>query len=230
MSSDLAYLGVLAAQTAQGRRAVAVSLTGAIEAHHVVDAGFLSGSEQVKKWLWSVGINPAEAASSLDAESLVHGVIVPTLGRTPLVVSHADMDVPLVAMLVHRLGRMGSPAIVSGLAPSGPLAEAVNGAAGRRAFALQAAYEAALEQSRSKPAAHVLDGKISEDGSLAGISVEGPFAHASWTLAEADDATFVMLSLAGLAANARFVVKEGPAASALRREAAEAGLLPKMAA
>jgi len=230
MANDLIHLGILAAPTGQGRRAVAVALVGAVEAYHLVDAGFLAGSERVDAWLWSVGINPQELATSLQADALVHGVLVPAIGTKTLVVTHVDMDVPLVDMLVSELGRIGNPAIVSGIAPTGPLAEAVNGAAGRRAMSLQASYEAALEQARRAPIEHVLDGAVAGDGTLARMSVAGPFAHSSWTLSDPEDALYVMLSLAGMAGMARFVVKDGPGAAALSEVAAEVGLTPRMAA
>lgn len=230
MANDLTHLGILAAPTAQGRRAVAVALVGAVEEHHLVDAGFLAGSERVDAWLWSVGINPQELSSSLPADAVVHGILIPAIGSKTLVVTHEDMDAPLVDMLVSELGRIGNPAIVSGLAPTGPLAQAVNGAAGRRAMALQAAYEAALEQARRVPIEHVLDGAVSSDGNLARVSVKGPFAHSTWSLSDPEDALFVMLSLAGLSSMARFVVKDGPGAAALSEVAAEVGLMPRLAA
>lgn len=230
MANDLIHLGILAAPTGQGRRAVAVAMVGAVEAYHLVDAGFLVGSERVDSWLWSVGINPQELSTSLQADALVHGVLIPAIGSKTLVVTHVDMDVPLVNMLVSELGRIGNPAIVSGIAPTGPLSEAVNGAAGRRAMSLQASYEAALEQARRTPIDHVLDGAVAPDGSLMRMSVDGPFARSSWSLSDPEDAMYVMLSLAGMTGLARFVVKDGPGAAALSEIASEVGLTSRMAA
>ncbi len=230
MNTDLIHLGILAANTAHGRRAVAVALTGAVDAHHIVDAGFLPGSQRVDAWLSSVGINPQEAYSSLKTEPMVYGVLVPAIGSRTLVVSHVDTDVSLVDMLTRELGRLGNPAIVSGLAPSGPLAQSVNGAAGRRAIALQAAYEAELDKAARTPAEHVLDGAVDDKGELVRISVSGPFAQSSWSLDDPEDALFVMLSMTGMTGLAKFVVKKGPGASALSRLAAEVGLTSRLAA
>lgn len=230
MSRNIAYLGVLAAPTTQGKRAVAVSLCGAVELHHLVYAGFSVTSRAVEDWLWSAGINPEDAAIALPPEIVISDIIVPELGRTTLVVSHDDLDVPFVDALVRTLGRQGSPAIVSGISLSGPIAAAVNGAAGRRAYALQAAYEAALEQAATEPAEHRLSGQVDRDGRLTAMAVDGPFAKGSWTIAEEDDALFVAMSLAPLAGFATLVVEEGPAAAALSRLAAQVGLEQKLAA
>lgn len=229
MAGHLAYLGILAAPTLKGRRAVAVALSGAVELYHLVDAGLVSDSKAVADWLWTAGINPDEAASALPPEILLSDVLLPELGRSALVVCHSDMDVELVDTLVTTLGRQGNPAIISGIDLTGPIQEATNGAAGRRAFALQARYEAMLEQAAKAPIEHVLDGSLS-GGKLVGISVDGPFAKQAWTLDEEADGMFVMMSLAGLSDHAAFIVKDGPAAAAISRLASQVGIERRLAA
>lgn len=229
MANDLVYLGVLAAPTGQGRRAVAVALTGAVELYHLVDAGFSEGSASVENWLWSAGINPEESYAALPVDMMISEILLPEIGRRTLVVPHSDMDVSLVDSLVSAMGRQGNPAIVSGIELTGPLALVCNGTAGRRAFALQARYESALEEARSVPAVHVVDGTL-VDGRIASMSVSGPFAKGSWTLDEDDDAMFLMMWLVGISGFATFEVKDGPAAAALRRLAEEVGMEWRIAA
>lgn len=230
MSGQLAYLGILAAKTSRGRRAVAVALSGSVELYHIVYAGFMSDSQTVNDWLWTAGINPEEAANALPPEIMVRDILLPAIGSRPLVVCHSDMDVPLVDMLCTQLGRAGNPPIVSGIDLTGPIQEVTNGAAGRRAFALQARYEAELEEARRNPAVHVLDGTVDDAGILTGISVSGPFSKQAWTLESPDDAIFVMAGLAGMGDMVQFAVKEGPAAGALARVAEEVGIERRKAA
>lgn len=231
MSGNLAYLGVLSAPTTHGKRAVAVSLTGSVDMHHFVYAGLPKGNQAVEDWLWAAGINPAEAALALPPEYLISDVILPELADCTLVVSHQDMDTPLVEALVRTLGRQGAPAIVSGIVVSEPVTKyLVNGAAGSRARALQTAYEAALEQAKSVPAPHRLAGAVDRDGQLLSISVDGPFYKGSWTITEPDDALFIAMSLAPLAMSSEIVVDKGPAAAALSSLAAQVGLGQRLAA
>lgn len=230
MSDHLAYLGVLAAPTTQGKRAVAVALSGAVELYHLVYAGFHGSSKAVEDWLWSAGINPDEAATALPPEIVISDIILPELGDATLVVTHQDMDIPLVDALVRTLARQGAGVIVSGISIDGRIAEAVNGAAGRRAFALHAAYEAALEAASESPIEHRLSGEVDRDGNLISMAVEGPFAKGSWKIVEEDDAIFVASSLAPLSGFAELVVEDGPAAAALSRLAAQIGLEQKLAA
>ena len=229
MNDRLVFLGVLAARTAQGRRAVAASLAGAVEAHHLVDAGLVAGSRAVEDWLLGVGISPDEAHGALPPEWIARSILVPAIGDRTLVVAHADLDVNLVGEIVSELGRIGRPAIVSGLDPASASAPDVNGAAGRRAAGLAELYGRALEASRISPAPHVLSGTMA-NGSLASLSVDGPFAKGDWTLVDEEDGLFAALTLSGLAGSARFVVKDGPAAGALTRLADDAGLTGRLAA
>jgi hypothetical protein len=231
MSDTLAYLGVLTAPTTQGKRAVAISLTGNVDLHHLVYAGFPKGNQAVDDWLWSAGINPEEAAMALPPEYLISDVLLPELAHSTLVVAHQDMDTPLVEALVRTLGRQGAPAIVSGIEVTGPVTKyLVNGAAGSRARALQSAYEDALEKSKTVPAAHRLAGVVDRDGQLTSISVDGPFYKGSWTISEPDDALFIAMSLAPLAMSSEIVVDKGPAAAALSSLAAQVGLGQRLAA
>jgi hypothetical protein len=229
MNDRLVHLGVLAARTAQGRRAVAVSLSGGVEMHHLVDAGFVSGSKMVEDWLLGAGINPEEAFGALPVEYVVESLILPALEGRTLVVPHCDLDVNVVDMLVSECGRVGTPAIVSGIDISGPLDGVVNGIAGRRADALRDRYEQALVRAATVPQTHVFDGMV-EGSRLSRIEIDGPFAKGAWTLDGDDDALFVMLSLTGIAGMARFEVKDGPAAAALARLAREVGLESRPAA
>ena len=230
MSATLAYLGTLAATTTRGRRAVSASLTGAIEMHHVVHSGLDVSIKAVSDWLWSVGINPDEAVESLPPEILIEEVFLPALENVTLVVTHDDLDIPFVDYLVRSLGRRGTPAVVSGLAPTGPLGDYVNGAAGRRAAALQALYEAALEQAAQSPLVHHLTGTVDAEGKIASISIDGPFAKSRWTVSEEDDAHFVAMALAPLNGFAKLKVQEGSVAASLSRLAAQVGLEHSIAA
>ena len=230
MASELTYLGVLAAPTAQGRRAVAVALAGAVDLYQLVDAGFVRGAKAVEDWLWTAGINPEESYAALPSEILLTSVLLPEIGRKTLVVSHGDMDIPLVDQLVTELGRQANPAIVSGIELTGPFAEAINGAAGRRAIALQARYEAALEEAEVSPLVHKISGKVGPKGTLESISIAGDFAKGNWTLDTEDDALFLLMSWAGMSGFAAFEVEDGPAAGALTRLGRGLGLFQKMAA
>lgn len=230
MSATLAYLGTLAAVTTRGRRAVAASLTGAVEMHHIVHSGLDVSIQAVSDWLWSVGVNPDEAVNSLPPEILIEEVFLPALTDAKLVVTHDDLDIPFVDALVRALGRRGNPPIVSGLAPTGPLADYVNGASGRRAAALQAAYEAALEGAAQNPLVHYLSGTTDGEGKISSISIDGPFAKNSWTVSEEDDALFVAMALAPLNGFAKLKVQEGPAAASLSRLAVQVGLEQSIAA
>lgn len=223
MENRLVHLGVLAARTAQGRRAVAVSLVGGVDMHHLVDAGFVSGSTMVEEWLLGAGISPDEAYGALPMEYVVNSLIIPALEGRTLVLPHCDLDVNLVDMLAAECARIGTPAIVSGIDLSGPLDGVINGIAGRRADALRERYEAALAKARTTPQPHVLEGAMDGDR-LVRMEVDGPFAKGVWSLDDADDALFVMLSLAGLAGMARFEIVEGPAAPVLARLAGEVGV------
>jgi hypothetical protein len=229
VNDRLVHLGVLAAKTAQGRRAVAVSLVGGVEAHHVVDAGFVAGSRSVEEWLLGAGINPDEAYTAMPVDYVVGAVLLPAIGDRTLVVPHADMDVNLVDHIVSEAGRLGNPVIVSGIDLTGPLPGSFEGLAGRRAEALRTRYEDALARARISPVAHALGGAMDADV-LHRISVDGPFAKGEWTLEEPEDALYVMLSLAGLSGMAEFVVEDGPAAGALERLADDAGLSSRLAA
>ena len=230
MSATLAYLGTLAAVTTRGRRAVAASVTGAVELHHIVHSGLDTSIQAVSDWLWSVGVNPNEAIESLPPEILIEEVFLPALESITLVVTHDDLDIPFVDSLVRALGRRGTPAVVSGLAPSGPLADYVNGASGRRAAALQAVYEAALEEASKTPLVHHLTGTVDSEGKISSISIDGPFAKSTWTVTEEDDATFVAMALAPLGGFAKLKVQEGPVAAPLSRLAAKVGLEQSIAA
>lgn len=223
MNNRLVHLGVLAARTAQGRRAVAISLSGGVEMHHVVDAGFIAGSSAVEDWLLGAGITPDQAYGALPMEYVAGSIVLPALEDRTLVVAHSDLDINIVDLLVSECARIGSPAIVSGIDLSGPLPGLVNGIAGRRAEALRDRYEAALDRARTSPQTHHLSGSMEGDR-LTRIEVDGPFAKGEWILDDEDDALFVMLSLAGLAGMARFEVENGPAVRVLSHLADEAGV------
>lgn len=226
MSSELAYLGVLAAPTLQGKRAIAISLTGNVQSHHIVRANLDYGDESVTDWLWNAGINPREAAEAPPAEYFMSYVLLPELADSTLVVTYQDMDIPMVDALVRTLGRQGTPAIVSGVQLANPTTKCVvNGEAGSRADALQAAYEAALEGSRTVPAVHRLAGEMDCDGQLKSISVDGPFRKGAWAISEPCDALFIAMSLASLTKSAELIIEDGPAADALSSLAAQVGLV-----
>ncbi len=223
MAGNLIFLGILAAPTSKGRRAVAVSMTGAAELYHIVDAGFRPGTPEIESWLISAGIEPNECYAAMSADDMVEHILIPEIGNKTLVVSHSDIDTHLVDLLVSKLGRMANPAIISGIDLSGPIAASVNGAAGRRAFALQATYENALEEAKTNPPQHIIDGEM--DGSkLKSISVSGPFAKNKWELDSEEDALFIMMTLVGMMDFCKFVVRKGPAASTLEGLVAKVGI------
>lgn len=226
MSSTLAYLGVLAAPTPQGKRAVAISLTGNVQSHHIVRANLDYGDESVTDWLWNAGINPQEAAEAPPAEYFISYVLLPELADSTLVVTYQDIDIPMVDTLVRTLDRQGTPAIVSGVQLADPTTKyVVNGEAGSRADALQAAYEAALEGSRTVPAVHRLAGTVACDGQLKSISVDGPFRKGTWTISDPCNALFIAMSLTSLTKSAELIIEDGPAADALSSLAAQVGLV-----
>lgn len=213
MNNNLIYLGVLSAPTTAGRRAAAVALVGAAECYHLVNADFPVNSELANDWLWTAGINPDEAHSALTAEQIVEAVLVPAIGTGTLVINHADMDIDLVALLSSKLGRMGNPAIVSGIDLKGPFQEVCNGAAGKRAFAMQGHYEAALANSKERPARHVLTGSVNEHGQLTELQIKGPFATRNWQLEADDDGVFALMSIAGMRERMAVEVPSSPASA-----------------
>lgn len=228
--SQIAYLGILSAPTQEGRHAVAVALSGAAELYHLVDAGIDTSSDVVRDWLWAAGINPEEAATALPGDVLIREILVPSIGSKPLVIHHGDMDIPFVDSLHRAISRTNSPPIVSGLDLTGPIAQAGNGAAGRRAFALQARYEAAIDEARKCPAVHRISGALNEEGQIAHLSISGPFAQRSWTLERDDDAFLLMINIMHIGSLATFVIDPGPAQEKLRLLAAQVGLDERLAA
>ena len=231
MNDDyLTYLGVLSAPTKTGRRAVAVAITGGAEIYHLVDAGLDTSSSAVQDWLWTAGINPDEARSTLPSNILIRDILLPAIGRKALVVHHGDMDVPFVDELVRRLPDNGSSAIVSGLDLSGPIAQAGNGAAGRRAFALQVRYEAALADAEQTPARHAIGGQLNSDGFLTHLTIDGPFAKQSWTLDQENDAFPALVSIMHLGTLAAFIIEEGPAKNKIKHLVNQFGFDERLAA
>jgi hypothetical protein len=229
-NDNLTYLGVLAAPTSQGARAVAVALTGGVELYHFVDAGLDTGAEAVREWLWNAGINPDEAAIALPNDILIRDILVPAIGNKALVVHHGDVDIPLVDELLSALAESGNAVIVSGVELVGPIAASLHGAAPRRAFALQARYEAALDAARKSPPVHMISGKVDVSGMLTEIAVDGPFLKRTWTLETQDDAFFVLTHVSHVGSLAAFVIEGGPAQAELKRLANEFGLNEKLAA
>ncbi|AXK43727.1 hypothetical protein [Erythrobacter aureus] len=227
---NLSYLGILAAQTSAGRQAIGVAITGAVELYHLVDANLDYSSEIVRDWLWTAGINPDEAATSLPTSTLIRDIIAPAVGRQPLVIHHGDLEIPFVDQLVSELSAAGNQPIISGVDIAGPIARAVNGAAGRRAFALQARYEAALDEAAKSPAIHHISGKVDAEGGVSHISITGPFAQRNWTLRDPSDAMLVMANILHIGDLANFVIDPGPAQSKLKLIANQVGLSDKLAA
>ena len=227
--NDLTYLGILAAPTREGKRVVAVALSGGAELCHFADAGLDCSSEAVQDWLWAAGINPDEAATALPPEILIKEVLVPAIGSRALVVHHGDREIAFVDQLITALADAGNVVITSGLELIAPIEEAPNGAAGRRAFALQTRYEAALADARKSPLIHLIGGSV-ENGRLVAITVDGPFAKQSWTLENDEDAFFVMTHLSHLGPLTAFVIEKGPGKTELKRLANELGLGEKLAA
>ncbi len=229
-SPNLSYLGILAAHTSAGKQAVGVAIAGAVELYHLVDADLDYSSQLVHDWLWTAGINPDEAAVALPPTVLIRDIIAAEIVRQPLVVHHADLEIPFVDQLVSELTAAGNQPIISGVDINGPIAQAVNGAAGRRAFALQARYEAALDEAANSPAIHHIKGQLTADGEVSHISITGPFAQRNWTLSEPTDAMLVMATILHIGDLANFVIDQGPAQSKLKLIANQIGLNDKLAA
>src|SRR3546814_18826909 len=100
----LTDLGILSAPTDQGPRAIAVALSGAVSLHHFVDAGLDTDAEVVRDWLWSMGINPDNVAPAMPEDVLIRAVIIPSIGKSVLVVPHPDSANTFVDALVNGLG------------------------------------------------------------------------------------------------------------------------------
>lgn len=226
----LTYLGVLSAPTKTGRRAVSAAITGGAEIYHLVDAGLDTSSSAVQDWLWTAGINPDEAKSALPSDILIRDILLPAIGRKALVVHHGDTDIPFVDELIRHLPNNGSSAIISGLDLNGPIAQAGNGAAGRRAFALQMRYEAALADAEQTPARHEISGRLGNDGSLTHLAVDGPFAKQSWTLDEEGDAFPALVSIMHLGTLAAFIIGDGPAKDKIKLLVNQFGFDERLAA
>lgn len=229
-TEQLTYLGLLAAPTSQGPRAVAIALAGGEELHHIVDAGLDTSAEPVRDWLWNAGINPDEASAGLPADFLIRELLIPVLADKTLVVHHADLEVSLVDQLVSEMADAGLSVIISGVDLAGPIASVMNGAAPRRAIALQARYEAALATAAITPINHKVRGKVDQTGALTEISVDGPFLKRNWTLEDADDAFFVMTQISHVGPLAAFLIEGGPAQQQLKLLANELGINEKLAA
>lgn len=231
MSSDnLVYLGILPAPVADGRKAVAVALTGAVELYHFVDAGLDIKHPLVDDWLWLAGINSREIASALPPAALIKNVILPAIGNKTLVVAHEDVSLSFVDELIYAIRTAGGYATISSIELKGPIAMCENGAAGRRAFALQARYEAALDTARKVPAIHRISGQLGDDGQLTLISIDGLFSKRSWTIESEADAIVSLIAIAQIGEYACFVIDDGPAQNALKALASEFGIEEKQAA
>lgn len=228
-NNQLTYLGVLAAPTREGKRVVAVALSGAVDLHHFVDAGLDCASEAVQDWLWAAGINPDLAAIALPPEILIKDVIIPAIGQRSLVVHHGDRDIAFVDQLIRALADAGNATITAGIELIAPIEDAPNGAANRRALALQTRYEAAIQDAKNSPLIHMIGGELS-DGKLTRISIDGPFSKQSWTLENEEDAFFVMASITHMGPLAAYVIENGPAHMQIKRLANEVGLSEKLAA
>lgn len=229
-TEQLTYLGLLAAPTTKGSRAVAIAFTGAVEMYYVIDAGLDTSSEAVRDWLWNAGINPDEAAQALPSDFFIKEIAVPALDGRPVVIHHSDLEVSLVDSLVNALIEAGNTPMVVGLDLNGPIAAMVNGAAPRRAIALQARYEAALAIAEKSPLLHTINGKVDPLGHLTEISVSGPFIQRNWVLEDQEDAFFVLTQISHVGPSAAFIIEGGPAQIALKRLANDFGLAEKLAA
>ena len=226
----LTYLGILSAPTDQGPRAVAVALSGAVDLHHFVDAGLDTQTEVVRDWLWSVGINPDNAATAMPADALIRDVLLPAIGGRVLVIHHADAETPFVDALLREIRTHNGFASISGIDLLGPIESDANEEARRRSDALRARYEVALELAATDPLIHTISGEIGADGALKAISISGAFSKQNWTLETEDDALFVLSEISHMGPLAAFVIEPGPAQSRLKKLANEQGLNEKLAA
>lgn len=229
-NSNLTYLGILAAPTKAGKQAVGVAITGAVDLYHLVRGDLDYSSEIVRDWLWTANVNPDEARASLPAAALIRDIVIPALAGRTLVVHHADLETPFVKELVSALREVGNDPIISGVDISGPLPQGVNGAAGRRAAALQQQYEAALEEAQNAPAIHRIAGSLNDAGDLTQISIAGPFAQRSWTVAAENEALFVMATILHIGDLAAFEIEPGPSEAQIKALADQVGLTTKLAA
>jgi len=229
-TANRTYLGVLAAPTANGKRAIAVALTGAVNLYHFVDAELDTDDEVVADWLWIAGINPDEIRNTVSPRFLIDEVLIPSIGAKTLIVHYQDMRIALVADLVAALAAKGRPSIVSGIELDGPIPQAANGAAGRRALALQSRYEAALDSARAAPAVHNISGEIDEEGRLVQSAVAVPFSRRGGSVLDEAEAFFVMTEILHIGGLATFAIEPGAAHSALKDLSNNIGLDVRIAA
>lgn len=226
----LSYLGVLSAPTEQGPRAVAVALTGAVELYHFLDAGLDTSSEAVRDWYWASGINPDNAAMAMPADVLIRDILLPAIGSRMVVIHHGDTNIPFVDELIQALKTNGAFVTISGIDLVGPINSSLQAEAARRAFALQARYEAAIEIASKEPLIHKLSGEIGPNGLLSSIAISGVFSKQKWTLENEDDQLFVLSDISHMGPLAAFTIEPGPAQNILKKLANEYGLNEKLAA
>lgn len=224
MSEHLTFLGILSAPTQDGKRAVAIALAGAVELYHFVDAGLDTSSDLVCDWLWAASINPDEAAVALPPHILINDIILPALTGKTLVVCHSDANLEFVDLLVNELQSKGSMVITSGINLTGPIARLSSGAAGRRAFALQANYEAALDDALGTPAPHIISGECDDDGDLSVISVAGVFLQQSWAIIDELDVFSVLTCIMQIGPRADIQIETNQAGLKIRALAAQFGI------
>lgn len=226
----LMYLGILAAPTEQGSRAVAVALAGAVELHHLVDAGLDLNVEAVRDWLWAAGVNPDNAAIAMPADAVIRDILLPAIGGRMLVIHHGDAEVPFVDELIKALRQNGAFPTISGIDLLGPIDSDVEGDAPRRAAALQERYQAAIEIASKEPLIHKISGEVSSTGDLKSIAISGVFSKQKWTLESEDDALFILSDISHMGPLAAFAIEPGPAQTRLKQLVAENGLSEKIAA
>lgn len=230
VNNKLTYLGVLTAPTAAGPRAVAIALTGAVELYHLVDGDLDTNVDAVRSWFWEAGINPDDAACAVPSQAMIRDILLPAITGHALVVHHSDLDLSFVDELLTAIAGRGDVAIVSGVELAGPIATMLDHAASRRAFALQARYEAALDAARSSPAVHAINGVLDAHGDLIELSIDGPFMKRRWHIDNADDAFFVLAQVGHLGPLAAFRIEAGPAQAQIKKLANEFDLNEKIAA
>jgi hypothetical protein len=224
-SGLLTFLGVLTVSTQDGRRPVAVALSGASELHHLVDAELDLTADSVRDWLWSAGINPDNAANALPANALIHDILAPAVGTRTLVLHHRDTDLDFVSELAVAVRENGGYTTISGIELIGEMESDQNAEAARRADALRSRYEAAIAIAEKEPLIHKISGSVDAEGALTSITISGVFANQKWDVKDENEALFVLANVSHMGPLAAFAFEPGPAQRALKKLADESGLL-----
>ena len=176
----LAFLGLLAAETPRGRRAVAWSLvdgSGAPLSSGAFASGIDANDDIAAEWLLSHGIGPN--TPRLEVDDAVTAAMLPSLRARTAVVHSSDVDLaPIHTLREHAAEELG---IVNVSAVDLTSPDDAAHVADARANALRLAYQAALSAAQTLPKRHTVDAMLSPNGDLARVWVTGPFTHAEWT-------------------------------------------------